>query len=77
MALTKPRNRSSALRDELPAEKPVRLMLHAPTLSVAGVSAPMTVLAVTGDGWLIAAQNEGGDVRVDKCSFTDTLLVLN
>ena len=56
-----------ALRDELPAEKPVRLLLHAPALSVTGVSAPAAVLVVIGDGWLVASENEAGDVSVDKC----------
>ena len=40
---------------------------------MAGISSPTTVLVVTGDRWLVAAENEAGDVSVDKCSFTDTL----
>jgi len=66
---------SSALTDDLPVNKPVRLLIHAPAWSMATVRSPTTVLGVTEDGWVVAFENEDGSVSVDKCSFSDTLFL--
>jgi hypothetical protein len=66
---------SHALTDDLPVEKPVRLLIHAPALSMAEVRSPTTVLGVIEDCWVVAFENEDGSVSVDKCSFTDTLFL--
>jgi hypothetical protein len=64
-----------ALSDELPAEKPIRSLIHAPAISTAEIRSPTTVLAVTEDNWLVASENEDGSISVDKCSLADTLFL--
>src|SRR3981081_3035669 len=66
---------SNALKDDLPSEKPVRLLIHAPALSIAEVRSPTTVFGVIEDCWVVAFENEDGSVSVDKCAFTDTLFL--
>ena len=64
----------SALAENLPSGDPVRLLVHAPAFATEGEKSPATVLAVTNDGWLVAAETEGG-ASVEKSNFSDILFL--
>src|SRR5271166_64573 len=64
----------SALAENLPSGEPVRLLVHAPAFATEEEKSPATVLAVTNDGWLVAAETEGG-ASVEKSNFSDILFL--
>jgi hypothetical protein len=76
-----------ALKENIPAEQSVRLLVYAPAFTSADELSPetmmtgpptifasATVLAVVDNGWLVATEEENS-VEVEKCSFSDTLFV--
>jgi hypothetical protein len=76
-----------ALKENIAADQSVRLLVHAPAFTSADelspetmmagpptILAPATVLAIVDDGWLVATEEEDS-VEVEKCSFSDTLLL--
>jgi hypothetical protein len=44
----------SALIENLPADEPVRLLVHSPSFPAGDEKSPATVLAVTNHGWVVA-----------------------
>jgi hypothetical protein len=77
-----------ALIDNFLSPESVRLLIHAPALLTLderppttgpavtlSVVAPATVLAVTSDGWLVAAETGDGGSSVEKSDFEDTLFL--
>jgi len=66
---------SEALRSHLSASDASRLILYAPCASVGEEKVPATVLVVSDDGWLLASENQDGDVSVEKCKFNDSLFL--
>jgi hypothetical protein len=66
----------SALVESLPSGEQVRLLVHAPALTMGDQSSPATVLAVTNHGWLVASETEeGGGATLEKSAFGNTLLL--
>jgi len=65
----------STLVETVPANEPVRLLLHAPAFSTAAVQSPATLLAVTTNGWFLASESEQNGASVEKCRFADTLFL--
>ena len=63
----------SELVKNLPTEKPVRLLVHAPAFPTGEEKSPATLLAVTNDGWLVALETEGGGAVLVKSDFNNTL----
>jgi hypothetical protein len=76
-----------ALKENIPAEQSVRLLIHTPAFTSADelspetvmagpptIFAPATVLAVVDNGWLVATEGENS-IEVEKCSFSDTLFL--
>jgi hypothetical protein len=64
-----------ALLEGLPSEEPVRLLVHSPAFSSGDEISPATVLAVTGNGWLVASATEEGGAALVKSEFGDTLFL--
>ena len=64
----------SAVAENCPSPKSVRLLVHAPAFS-ADEGSPATVLAVTDSCWLVASENEEGGASVEKSNFSDTLFL--
>ena len=75
------------LKEHIPVEQSVRLLIHAPAFSSADelspetvmagpptICAPATVLAIVDNGWLVATEEENS-VEVEKCSVSDTLFL--
>jgi hypothetical protein len=73
--LEAPEQFSEALRSHLSASDGSRLILYAPSASVGEEKVPATVLVVSDDGWLLASENQDGDVSVEKCKFNDSLFL--
>ncbi|MBV9489416.1 MAG: hypothetical protein JO069_06790 [Verrucomicrobia bacterium] len=65
----------SALMEDLPSGKPVRLLLHAPAFETGEGTSPATVLAVTDTGWLVVSEAASGGVAAEKSGFDDTLFL--
>jgi hypothetical protein len=63
----------TALEKSLPAKAAVRLLVHAPAFLSGDEKSPATLLAVTNQGWLVAAQAEEGGVALVKSDFSNTL----
>src|ERR1700719_3605701 len=64
----------SELVKSLPSKEPVRLLVHAPAFPTADEKSPATLLAVTNNGWLVAAETEDGGAVLVKSDFDNTLL---
>ena len=64
-----------ALLESFPAKDSVRFLVHAPLFSTADERSSATVLAVTGEGWLVASETEAGGVSIQKSNFRDTLFL--
>jgi hypothetical protein len=64
-----------ALLENFPAKESILFLVHAPLFSTMDETASATVLAVTGNGWLVASQAEVGGVSVQKSNFSDTLFL--
>jgi hypothetical protein len=65
----------STLKGGLPSGERIRLLVHAPASVTEEQKSPATVLAVTGDGWLLASETEEGGGTLEKSEFTDTLFL--
>jgi len=65
----------SALVEILPAKEPMRLLVHAPAFSSVDEKSPATLLAVTSNGWFVAAEIENGGSTAEKSNFSDTLFL--
>jgi hypothetical protein len=65
----------SALAENFPLGKPVRLLVHAPAFQTGDEKSPATVLAVTNTGWLVVSQTEDGGAALEKSDFGDTLFL--
>src|SRR6516164_3307374 len=63
----------SAVAENIPSESSLRLLVHAPAFSTATEKTPATVLAVTDEGWLVAAETEEGHATVEGSNFGETL----
>jgi len=61
------------LLKSLPANEPVRLLVHAPAFPTGDEESPATLLAVTKDGWLVASGTEDGGTVLVKSDFSNTL----
>src|SRR6516164_6580194 len=66
-----------ALVEKLPSHEPIRLLVHAPNISTNEEESPITatLLAVTGEGWLVVSESEEGNVSVEDCKFDDILFL--
>jgi hypothetical protein len=64
-----------ALLDHFSANESVRFLVHAPFFSTANESSSATVLAVTSNKWVLATENEAGDVTIQASNFPDTLFL--
>jgi hypothetical protein len=64
-----------ALAKGLPSGEPVHLLVYAPAFSTEDEISPATVLAVTGNGWIIASEADDGGVTVEKSDFANTLFL--
>jgi hypothetical protein len=51
-----------ALVEKVPSHEPIRLLVHAPDISTNEEESPIaaTLLAVTGEGWLVVSESEEG-----------------
>jgi hypothetical protein len=65
----------SALVESLPADEPVRLLVHSPSFPTRDEKSPATVLAVTNNGWLIASETEAGGATLEKSQFSEILFL--
>jgi hypothetical protein len=65
----------SALVESLPADEPVRLLVHSPSFPTGDEKSPATVLAVTNSGWLIASGTEDGGATLEKSQFSEILFL--
>jgi hypothetical protein len=65
----------SALVESLPADEPVRLLVHSPSFPTGDEKSPATVLAVTNSGWLIASGTEDGGATLEKSLFSEILFL--
>jgi hypothetical protein len=65
----------SALIESLPADEPVRLLVHSPSFPTGDEKSPATVLAVTNSGWLIASGTEDGGATLEKSQFGEILFL--
>jgi hypothetical protein len=63
----------SELVKNLPSEKAVRLLVHAPAFPTGDEKSPATLLAVTNDGWLVASETADGGAVLVKADFGSTL----
>jgi hypothetical protein len=65
------------LVEKLPSHEPIRLLIHAPNISTNEEESPITatLLAVTGEGWLVVSESEEGNVSVEDCKFDDILFL--
>jgi hypothetical protein len=64
-----------ALAEGLPSGEPIHLLVYAPAFSTEDEISPATVLAVTGNGWIIASETGDGGVTVEKADFANTLFL--
>src|SRR6516225_12371904 len=66
-----------ALVERVPSHEPIRLLVHAPDILTNEEESPIsaTLLAVTGEGWLVVSESEEGNVSVEDCNFDDTLFL--
>ena len=64
-----------ALAEGLLSGEPVHLLVYAPAFSTEDEISPATVLAVTGNGWIIASETGDGGVTVEKSDFANTLFL--
>jgi hypothetical protein len=66
-----------ALVEKVPSHEPIRLLVHAPDILTNEEELPIsaTVLAVTGESWLVVSESEEGNVSVEDCKFDDTLFL--
>ena len=65
----------TSMIDNIPSGESIRLLVHAPAFSAVNKNSPATVLAVTGNRWLVFSENEDGGVSVEKSSFDETLFL--
>jgi hypothetical protein len=65
----------SALVESLPADEPVRLLVHSPSFPTGDEKSPATVLAVTNSGWLIASGTEDGGATLEKSLYSEILFL--
>jgi hypothetical protein len=65
----------NALLENLPSDELAWLLVHSPTFSTGEGKSPATVLAVTNNGWLVAAETEEGGAKLDKSNFEDILFL--
>jgi hypothetical protein len=65
----------SALVESLPADEPVRLLVHSPSFPTGDEKSPATVLAVTNSGWLVASETEDGGATLEKSQFSEILFL--
>jgi len=70
-----PESFRTALTDNISSGELIRFLVHAPAFSTGTQHSPATVLAITGQGWLVASENEGGGISVEKATFDETLFV--
>ena len=70
-----PEQLSDALRNHLSAIDSVPLLLYAPSRFVGDEEVSATILAVTNDGWLVAAEKQDGGIGVEHSKFNDTLFL--
>ena len=61
------------LLKSLPAKATVRLLVHAPAFPSGDEKSPATLLAVTNQGWLVAAETEDGNATLVKSDFSNIL----
>jgi hypothetical protein len=61
------------LLKSLPAKATVRLLVHAPAFPSGDEKSPATLLAVTNQGWLVAAETEDGNATLVKSGFSNIL----
>src|SRR6516165_4681411 len=66
-----------ALVEKVPSHEQIRLLVHAPDILTNEEELPIsaTVLAVTGESWLVVSESEEGNVSVEDCKFDDTLFL--
>jgi hypothetical protein len=64
----------SELVKNLSSEESVRLLVHAPAFPTGDEKSPATLLAVTNNGWLVAAETEDGGACLVRSDFSNTLL---
>jgi hypothetical protein len=62
-----------ALAERLPAETPIRLLVHAPGFTTLDEKTPSTVLAVTDSCWLVASERDQRSASVEMAGFENTL----
>ena len=65
----------SALIENLPADEPVRLLVHSPSFPTGDEKSPATVLAVTNHGWVVASETADGGVTLEKSKFSEILFL--
>jgi hypothetical protein len=65
----------AALRRELSAEEPARLLIYTPPWESYKARSPATVLALTNRGWLLMAETADGATGITRSDFAQTLLV--
>lgn len=53
----------------------LRLLVYSPAFTTMGDRTPATLLMVAGDRWLIASDDAEGNISVDECTFSNTLLL--
>jgi hypothetical protein len=66
-----------ALLEKLPSRESIRLLIHAPGVSMREQEPPIaaTLLAVTSEGWFVVSESEEDHVSVEKCTYEDTLFL--
>ena len=65
----------SALMENLPADEPVRLLVHSPSFPAGDEKSPATVLAVTNHGWVVASETADGGATLEKSEFSEILFL--
>jgi hypothetical protein len=65
----------SALIENLPADEPVRLLVHSPSFPTGDEKSPATVLAVTNHGWVVASETADGGATLEKSEFSEILFL--